>query len=673
MVKLKHFWLGLIAFCLFLASTVTASSQPISLLNTVKTNHVSQIAMAPNGEHVAYIQSRARDPFTDPDGPAWSELYLITKEGKRKPFVSGNLNVFQVSWSQDSQLLWFLAQKPSDTHLSLYAISINGGEAQRVYQHTTPILGFSLSPDATSLVFWAKPPDDRETLTQIQQGFNAIVFEENTKNNQLWRLSLTEPGQPTLIFEKEHVVKASYFEDGKHLLALISPDALEDNVLTPALVKLDLNGSLISRFQPKGKIDKAIINKKGQVAFIGGIERADPKPGQLFVLENDFTQATLLLTDFEGHIQDITWLGHSKIGFIAHQGTEAFWAEKKVAQVGPTFRKRRQSKEILESVSVDESSKALAFISHSPEHPNEAFWLTNNQFIRISNSNPQLSNASLPKQEVLSFTAEDGTKLEGIYVWPLNHHGDTPPPLILFIHGGPEAHYSNGWLNRYSHPAYYAASLGYASFFPNYRGSTARGVTFSQLGQGDLAGKEFTDIIDAKQFLVKKGLADASRVGITGASYGGYASAWAATAQSEHFAASVMFAGISNQVSKFGTTDIPNELYQTHARKWPWEDWNYLLKRSPIYYLDKHQTPLLILHGQLDERVHAGQALELYRHLKVRDQAPVRLVLYPNEGHGNSHAAAKLDYATRLMRWMTHFLLDKKTTLPPNHPPERAK
>jgi dipeptidyl aminopeptidase/acylaminoacyl peptidase len=103
-----------------------------------------------------------------------------------------------------------------------------------------------------------------------------------------------------------------------------------------------------------------------------------------------------------------------------------------------------------------------------------------------------------------------------------------------------------------------------------------------------------------------------------------------------------MFVGISDKLSKVGTTDIPDEEYLVHAGKRPWEDWQFLLERSPIFHAEKCRTPLLIMHGADDPRVHPGQSREMYRHLKLRSQAPVRLVLFPGEGHGNRKAAARL-------------------------------
>ncbi|MDX1640209.1 MAG: prolyl oligopeptidase family serine peptidase, partial [Balneolaceae bacterium] len=80
--------------------------------------------------------------------------------------------------------------------------------------------------------------------------------------------------------------------------------------------------------------------------------------------------------------------------------------------------------------------------------------------------------------------------------------------------------------------------------------------------------------------------------------------------------------------------------------------------RSPIYHVSNAQTPILIMHGAEDTRVHPSQSLELYRHLKVRKpDLPVRLVFYPGEGHGNRHASAKLDYSYRMLRWFDTYLM----------------
>ena len=102
-------------------------------------------------------------------------------------------------------------------------------------------------------------------------------------------------------------------------------------------------------------------------------------------------------------------------------------------------------------------------------------------------------------------------------------------------------------------------------------------------------------------------------MGVTGGSYGGFATAWCSTYHSERFAAGVMFAGVSNHISKAGTTDIPEEMYLVHARKRIWEDWKFFLKQSPVYYVKQARTPLLILGGEND----MGKVMNKTPHLNL--------------------------------------------------------
>jgi dipeptidyl aminopeptidase/acylaminoacyl peptidase len=268
----------------------------------------------------------------------------------------------------------------------------------------------------------------------------------------------------------------------------------------------------------------------------------------------------------------------------------------------------------------------------------------------------------LAKQSVVKYKARDGLEIEGLLISPLNASG--PAPTLLTVHGGPESHYDDGWLTYYSLPGQVAAAKGYAVFYPNYRGSTGRGVEYAKSSQGDPAGKEFEDLIDAVDYLIEAGVTAKDKVGVTGGSYGGYATAWLTTRYTDRFAAGVMFVGISDKISKVGTTDIPDEEYLVHARKRPWDAWEFFAERSPIRYVEQARTPLLIMHGKEDPRVHPTQSMELFRFLKVLDQTPVRLVLYPGEGHGNRNAAARYDYNLRMLRWFDTYLMNSGAEKP---------
>jgi len=216
-------------------------------------------------------------------------------------------------------------------------------------------------------------------------------------------------------------------------------------------------------------------------------------------------------------------------------------------------------------------------------------------------------------------------------------------------------------MTAYSRPGQVFANLGYLTFYPNYRSSTGYGLEFAYTGYNDAAGTEFDDIADAIDHFVDEGMADAERVGVTGGSYGGFASAWLSSYYSEKVKTVGMFVGISNLISKRGTTNIPYEELYVHSGKKLEEMWQQSLERSPLYYAHQSRTAVLIYGGTDDDRVHPSQSLEYYRRLKMNDHPAVRLVQYPGEKHGNARQPGRIDVCYRLIDWFNWYVRDNKS------------
>jgi dipeptidyl aminopeptidase/acylaminoacyl peptidase len=412
------------------------------------------------------------------------------------------------------------------------------------------------------------------------------------------------------------------------------------------------DGTMRARIENPGKLGAYEWSPDGKrIAFVSGEDIHDPHAGRLMVADTAtgaFGQ--VLAPKWEGDASEIAWLDAETIAFVAEDGVENALARVSAAakNAQPEILLPKGTGAIT-AFSLSRATRTFAVVASTASHPAELFTgKLGATAQRRSDSNPWLSGLRLARQEIVRHPARDGLVLSGVLVRPLDEKPGQRYPLILSVHGGPEAHIAHGWVTGYSNPGQLAAARG-----------------FAVLGQGDAAGKEFDDLIDAVDHLIGTGLVDAKKVGVTGGSYGGYATAWCSTRFSERFAAGVMFVGISDNISKVGTTDIADEEFYVHARKRPWEDWQFLLERSPIYHTANARTPLLILHGKDDPRVNVGQSRELYRHLKLRNQAPVRLVLYPGEEHGNRKAAARFDYNLRLMQWMEHYLTGPGGTPPP--------
>ena len=628
---------------------------------------VSEAKISPHGKRVAYVLSVPRKLLKEKDGPAWGELHVVDDKGDSRAFVSGNVKVSKVDWTPDGRGISFLAKRKDDKTKSLYVIPANGGEARKVVSHETGISGYSWSPDGKKVAFTAKEPPSPQTTKLRKKGFNQQVFEEDWRSIKVW-ISEADLASPELGRNKARPLDVSgsaseihWSPAGGLLAAAMAPTpSVDDSYMNRKVVIIDSGSSEVrGTLTPPGKMGSFAWSPDGKhVALISSSDRSDPKAGRLVVGSAEGGELTDLLPNLAGHVSGIAWRDDQTIVYTADVGVTSTLGEVTLDGSGRKTRVAATKGLVVRGFTQAALSGDAAFIVSAHDHPSEAYLLRRGgeDPKRLTQINPWLKDVRLAEQEVVSFKARDGLQLEGILVRPLDYEPGKRYPLILAVHGGPEAHVPNGWVTSYRRPGQMAAARGFAVFYPNYRASTGRGVAFSKLDHGDPAGAEFDDLVDAVDHLIASGLVDRDRVGITGGSYGGYASAWGATYYSERFTAAVMFVGISNAVSKAGTTNIPEEIYEVHHRRRVWDDWQFFLERSPIYYVKKARTPILILHGRNDPRVHPSQSLELFRLLKLQGKTPVRLVLYPGEGHGNKRAASRYDYSLRLLRWMDHYL-----------------
>ncbi len=643
------------------APSVLAGNELFTPEHVSKLRSVTAAKISPDGRFVAYVLNVPRKPFKDEDGPAWAELHVVGLDGASRPFVTGEVNVGSIAWTPDGKGISFLAKRGKDKETALYLIPVDGGEARKVLGFDTDISDYSWSPDGKRAAFIAKEKKDKKKEKQEEKGFKQEIYEEEFTPVRVWIATIgDEKDKPRALDLPGFPSELHWSPVGVMLAMALAPTPLiDDNYMRRKVHIFDADsGAIVSSFQNPGKLGEISWSPDGaRLAVISAADLNDPSAGRLMIASSKDGSLREALPNYDGQVESVAWQDKETVMFL---GSEGVWSTFGEVRQDGTGRKTHvpTGKMTATGFSLSDDGQSAALILDSPSHPAEVFLLRHGDAAtrRLTNSNPWLAEVRFASQEVVTYKARDGLSLEGMLVRPLDEEKGKRYPLILLVHGGPEAHEHNGWLTRYHSPGQVGAARGFAVFYPNYRGSTGRGVAFSKMGQGDPAGKEFDDLVDAVDHLISTGLADRDRVGITGGSYGGFASAWCATYYSDRFAASVMAVGISDVISKSGTTDIPNEEALVHALKRPWDDWQSLLERSPIYHVQKSRTPILILHGKDDSRVHPGQSMELYRFLKTLDQAPVRLVWYPGEGHGNRKAAARLDYNIRMMEWFDHYL-----------------
>jgi len=251
--------------------------------------------------------------------------------------------------------------------------------------------------------------------------------------------------------------------------------------------------------------------------------------------------------------------------------------------------------------------------------------------------------------ELLSWRAPDALEIQG---WLLRPKGAGPHPLVMCVHGGPVSHWRPVWLGRRLLPLLMLLERGYAIFLPNPRGSSGRGQEFARKVVGDMGGSDAHDCLSGLDHLVARGLADPSRLGVTGGSYGGFMTSWLIT-QDRRFAAAVAVAPVTNHVTEHLLSNIPHfvrlfldDSYTNPAGKY--------VTRSPIMHAHAARTPTLNICGALDRCTPPEEAAQFHNALLENGVESV-LVTYPDEGHGIRKFPAAIDYAARLVDWFeTH-------------------
>ncbi len=630
------------------------AQRDLTPLDVVTMKNVSGVYPSPDGARIAFTRTEPRTPEDSP-GSAYSTLHILGQDGAVHPLAVGKRNIGGVSWAPYGAAITFLERREGDAGRQLYALPVGGGEATRVFVAERSIRTYRWRPDGAAVAFTAQdaPPPERAAAREL--GFRQRVVDEDWNAISLY-IWTADADTVTRVEVPGSVYTMEWSPDGSRLALAVAPRALiDDSYMFRRIYVLDVNTGIVEQLVDNpGKLGQFTWSPESRrLAYISAVGARDPHAGMLFVADAQTGEVTSLTPGFEGMVHSVEWLEANRLRLRVSRGVES--------RVSAFDLSNRSWNDLPASGmafgSVHSAGATVAAVMSGPDHPGEVYTLAEGSWVRRTNSNPWLEGVRLSRQVVHRFVARDSVEIEGILLYPLDFREGRTYPLVIVAHGGPESHYNNGWMTSYSGWGQLLSRNGYFVWYPNYRSSTGRGVAFAKADHGDLMGVEFEDHLDAIDHFVELGWVDAARVGVGGGSYGGYTSAWAATRHTEHFAAAVSFVPIAHVATKWLTTDIPWEYFFVHYEEhWPHEQWEYLAERSPLTYAPQCRTPLLVLGGTNDTRVHPSQPFMLYRAVETSTETPVRYVQYPGEGHGNRTNVFRYDYAVRALRWFDHYL-----------------
>jgi dipeptidyl aminopeptidase/acylaminoacyl peptidase len=258
----------------------------------------------------------------------------------------------------------------------------------------------------------------------------------------------------------------------------------------------------------------------------------------------------------------------------------------------------------------------------------------------------QLASVDLGTVRVVTWKSKAGINLEGIATFPAGYVQGTKYPFLVLPHGGPEAN-DELLLDAFSR---IIAGLGYVVLQPEYRGSTGYGADFLAAIYQHFGDRAYEDVDSATDEAIAQGWADPNRLAIFGWSAGGFMTSWTVT-QTRRYKAAVEGAGITDWAPFLWTSDIPQVDYD---RRWTDEGPEAFRKFSAVAFADKVTTPLLILHGEADQRVPTFQGTEYFQILAARGKT-VRMVTYPGSPHFPVRWEQRLDVMQEITNWLEKY------------------
>lgn len=259
-------------------------------------------------------------------------------------------------------------------------------------------------------------------------------------------------------------------------------------------------------------------------------------------------------------------------------------------------------------------------------------------------------SARYQQYEEATYKSFDGTEIHGFLFRP---EGEGPFPAVVYPHGGPTSVYGDQWDGH----AQYFVEKGYAWFGINFRGSTTYGREFERANYDVWGVADTEDCLAAADYLSSLEWVDGDRIGIFGASYGSYMALAALARDPEHrFACGVAKYGDSDIATSWAQGDRGGREDLEKMMGTPAEHRQSYRDGSPLWLVEKIQKPILVAHGELDDRVHPDQSEQLVAELK-RLNKTFEYVTYPTEGHGLLRSGPQVHFYERLERFLGWYLM----------------
>ncbi len=602
-----------------------------------------------------------------------SDNHRITKTGKSEQ---------NAVWFNEGKQIAFIY--PDGEVSQLWIMNADGSDRKVVSKLEKSINGFVLSPDEKHIMFisnvkYGQTPQD--IYTDLPKATGRVVDDLMYKHWDEWVTEIPHPfiadfdgkqltniidimdGEPyespmkpfggiesfawspdskQVIYVSRKKTGMDYSLSTNSDLFLYDLEAKTTNNITDGMMGYDTQPC----FSPDGKY----------VAWLSmEHDGYESDKNRIFILNRETGEKTDLTTEWDYTADAIAWNVDSKsIFFIAaHLG------------VTPVFNIDIETKEIKtvangvcdyqSLVPVDEST--LITMNHSMLAPNEIFSVKNGDVKQLTFVNKEIfDQLTMPTVEKRLIPTTDGKEMTTWVIYPPHFDKDKKYPSILYCQGGPQQAVSQFWSYRWNFAL--MASHDYIIIAPNRRGLPGFGTEWNAQISGDYGGQNMKDYLSAVDYMKQEPYIDASRIGATGASYGGFSVYWLAGNHDNRFACLLAHAGIFNTEAQYLETE------EMWFANWDlggafWEKDNAIAQRtfsqSPHRYVDKWTAPIMITHGEYDYRILASQGMQAFNAAKLRG-IPTEMVIFPDENHWILKPQNAIMWQRLFFRWFDRWL-----------------
>jgi dipeptidyl aminopeptidase/acylaminoacyl peptidase len=629
----------------------------------LKLKNISSTIVSPDGSKVLYTVREAI--MTDDRSEYINNVWMCSADGSNHiQLTRGDKNSSNPAWSPDGKWISFTSSRDGKTNL--YLLPIGGGEAEKITDVKTGVGNYKWSRNGAMIAFtMSDAASDKEEKSKKAKN-DWYYMDEEIKQNRLYVLWLHQKDtsgkriQKLITKENYNVNAFSWSKDDAQIVFSHgkSPEANEGNYQDISIA--DVNASTVKGLlNTSGNEANPVFSTDGSSFAFQFSPAPVDWPGADYIVVYSITDGkTKQLKSTPNESAGIVgWTADGK-NVIVQDANKTLATIYVLSADGNSISEwNKNETAFLTSATINSSNTHLSFQLQSPTQFPQAYVssISNYTPVKLTNVNAEALNKPLPKTELIKWKGADGKEIEGLLTYPLNYKAGTKVPLLLNVHGGPAGVFTQNCVagNAGTYPIGAFAEMGYAVLRPNPRGSDGYGAAFRMDNRADWGGKDYIDLMNGVDHVIKLGIADANKTGIMGWSYGGFMSSWV-VGHTNRFKAASIGAPVVDLQHQNLTDDIEGFL-PSYFKAQPWENWSLYDAHSPLRFVQNVSTPVMLQHCEGDQRVPISNGIMFYNALRRRN-VPVRFLVLPRQAHGPVEPRITMKVMQTNLEWFGNYL-----------------